>query len=159
LIDTLAEGDDVLFVVLIRSNFLSYYHFQERSKPAQEWVEVIEEHLLPHFDPQRHEPFVQLMTILFPLDSEVDLESPVVRLFRKIAAKFPDLAHKVLRRALGFKFTIHRPYVWRLMTELNLDAIMTADLKSLAEGELESASVETATEIRRFIFKSTAIFK
>lgn len=154
LIDTLAEGDDNRFKFLIRNNFLSYHNYQGRSKPAQEWVAVIEKHLLPHFDPERHEPFVQLMTILFPLDSESDLESPAVRLFRKIAANYPALAHAVLKRALGFKFTVHRAYVWRLLTEQNLDAIKAADLRRMAQNELESASTETVAEIRRFISKT-----
>jgi hypothetical protein len=156
LIDTLADGDDERFAALIRNNFQSYYHFQERSKPAQEWVKTIEKYLLPRFDPKRHEPFVQLMTVLFPIDSESDLESPVVRLFRSIAANFPELAHKVLRRALKFKFTIHRPYVWRLLAEQRFDAIMVAELRTMAEDELGSASAVTATEIRRFINKSMA---
>lgn len=156
LIDTLAEGDDDRYRVLIRDNFLSYYHFQDRSQPAQKWADGFEEYCIPIFDPVRHEPYVQLMTILFPLESESDLESPVVRLFRKVAAGFPSLAHKVLSRALGFKFMAHRPYVWRLLTEQNLEAAMVADLRAVAVGELESASADTATEIHRFILKSTA---
>lgn len=156
LIDTLTDGDDVRYDSLIRNNFLSYFGIQERSQPAQEWCEIIEEHLLPYFNPVRHEPYVQLMTVLFPLESGRDLESPAVRLFRKIAASFPSLAYKVLSRALGFKFPAHRPYVWRLLTEQNLDATMAAELRAMAEAELESASDETATEIRRFLTKSTA---
>ena len=96
------------------------------------------------------------MTILFPLERESDLESPVVRLFRGIAAKFPSLAHKVLSRALDFRFTVHRPFVWRLLAEQNLESVMVARLRDLAEAELVSASVETATEIHRFLLKSTA---
>ncbi|MES2438226.1 MAG: SMEK domain-containing protein [Verrucomicrobiota bacterium] len=159
LIDTLADGDDERYRVLIRNNFLPYHGFDDRSHPAEEWVEEFEEDLVPYLNPTRHEPYVQLMTVLFPLESESDLESPVVRLFRKIAAKFPALAHKVLRRALEFRFAVHRPFVWRLLAEQNLDTTMIADLTTLAEGELESASVETATEIRRFILKSTASCK
>jgi hypothetical protein len=156
LIDTLADGDDSMYEALIRNNFLSFYHFQERSQPAQKWVGVIEKHLLPHFDPKRHESFAQLMTILFPIDSENDLESPVVRLFRKIATKFPALAHKVLSRSLVFKFSAHRPYVWRLITEQKLDSVMLADCRIMAESELAFASTETATEIRRFLHKSAS---
>lgn len=154
LIDTLADGDDDLYAVLIRNNFLSYYQFQERSRPAQEWVDGFEEYLIPRFNPVRHEPYVQLMTILFPLERESDMESPTTRLFRKIASKFPALAHKVLRRALEFKFTIHRPYVWRLLAEQHLEDVMVADLRTMAEQELGSASAATATEIRRFLHKS-----
>ncbi|MCX6938810.1 MAG: SMEK domain-containing protein [Verrucomicrobia bacterium] len=156
LIDTLADGDDDLHAALIRNNFLSYYQFQERSQPAQEWVKTFEKYLIPCFNSTRHEPYVQLMTILFPLERESDLESPVVRLFRRIAANFPALAHKVLSRALEFKFTTHRPYVWRLLAEQNLEAGMIANLRTVAEGELASASAETATEIRRFLLKSAA---
>ena len=156
LIETLADGDDALYGILIRNNFPSNYYYQGENQPAQEWVEVIEKHLMPKFDPARHEPYVQLMPVLFPLDSESDLESPVVRLFRKIATKFPALAHKVLSRALEFKFTAHRSYVWRLLAEQKLDATIAAGLRAMAEMELGSASAETATEIRRFILKSTA---
>jgi hypothetical protein len=154
LIDTLADGDDERYRILIRDNFRSYYHFQKRSQPAQEWADDLEEHL-PYLDPTRHEPYVQLMTILFPLESDSDLESPIVRLFRKVAVKFHTVALKVLRRALEFKFTAHRPYVWRMLTEQRLDAEMVSALQAIGAEELEVASAETATEIRRFLLKTT----
>lgn len=154
LIETLADGDDGRYASLIRKNFISYHHFQERTLPAQEWVKMFEQYVIPRFNPTRHEPYVQLMTILFPLERENNLESPVVRLFRRIAAKFSVLAQKVLSRALAFKFTAHRPYVWRMLAEQNIEAVLVADLRTIAEGELTSASSETATEIRRFLLKS-----
>ncbi len=156
LVDTLADGDDERFTVLISNSFLSFRGFQDRTTPAQEWVDVIEEKLLPKFNPVRHEPFVRLMTVLFPIDSESDLESPAVRLFRRVAASFPTLAVKVLRQALEFKFTVHRAHVWRLLAEQNLDDSTINDLKIVGETKLGTESSETATEIRRFIRKATA---
>jgi hypothetical protein len=151
LLDVVGNGDDARHGNLVIDNFIPYYSYRETTRPSQEWADSFDEHAMPRLDPVRHQAYIQLMTVLFPLDRDGELESPTVRLFRRVAAKAPAAAFAALQRALEYKFTLHRPFVWRLLAEQHQTILDPEPLRAKAQAEMLNASKETATEIRRFL--------
>jgi hypothetical protein len=151
LIDVVAKNGDQSHFNLISKNFLSNFSYYDRESPVEDFCNSIDKYVLPKFSESLHQVLFDFVTLLFPLESDMDLNSPAVAAFRKFRAVEPDPCMRALLRSLSFTMEKHRAFVWRLLAESHA-AIPDQDLvRELAREELSRAGQATAIEISRLL--------
>lgn len=111
------QSDDMHFDDLVMATFKTIPHFNDGSS-ASAFCEFITKSVLPTFKPAPKNPengLFRFLILLLPVDSRADLNSESDLVFRKLLDLHPAYAIGLLREALQYKPTQHRPHVWRLL--------------------------------------------
>lgn len=111
------QADDAQFDNLVVATFRTIRHFNDGSS-AGAFCEFITKSVLPKFQPAPTAPengLFRFLILLLPVDSGADLKSESDVVFRKLLDLHPAYAIGLLREALQYRPTQHRPHVWRLL--------------------------------------------
>ena len=151
LLTVVGTGDDALHEQLVWGNFIQTSIGFDREYPTLTFCVGIEKYILPKFDPRVHQVLFDFLPMLFSIDADEELDSPAVDAFRRFAGVARDSCMASLLRSLDYTFTVHRPFIWRLLTEQHAAIPDVASVRTRAVAELKGAPRVTATEISRFL--------
>ncbi|MGD0017271.1 MAG: SMEK domain-containing protein [Verrucomicrobiia bacterium] len=158
LLSFLENASDQQHDALIAVNFAKSHPNKQLDYSTARYAEVIRDLTtrctLSSQSPQI--PLLRLLILLFPLDTGLDLESPSVDVFRQLLAVAPELGIGLLRDSFKYKFTVHKPQVWRLLSESSSLLSASDPLVSLAKSELKRIGSAASApvlhkEISRFL--------
>jgi hypothetical protein len=113
------QTNDAQFDNLIMATFRSHQYGNDGSS-SEAFCEFISEKVLPTFTPIAKAPengLFQFLILLLPVDGNSYLESGCMGIYRKLLDAHPSYAIGLLHESLQHKPTLHKPYVWRLLTE------------------------------------------
>lgn len=151
LIETVAAQDDAYYAALIAHIFAPTHKRLERRSTVEAYCESVEARILPQLNPAIHQTVFDFLPMLLPIEPEVGLESPGMKALRKFLLAAPEVSIRGLLRSLNYRFTCHRAYVWRLLTEFISNVPDTAATSVQATAALVNANPATALEINRFL--------
>jgi hypothetical protein len=108
------------------------------------------------FDPSDDlslEPVFRLVALLLPVDQTYNLESPGVRVFRRLAERHPHYTVGLLVDAINDRIVWNQPFVWRLLADLSKSIVDIAPLRQRAKARLNAGDGGEVLhrELRRFL--------
>jgi hypothetical protein len=118
LLRMLADCDDHQFQQIAVASFSERLQFRSGAS-AEAFADFVTSKVLPDckFDPNGPEhALFQFLAFLLPVDASPMLESPAYRAMRTALDVNSDYVEEVLLQSLGATFTVHRPFVWRLLS-------------------------------------------
>jgi len=156
LLTCVISADDKLFDNLIIGTFTRIKHFND-GICSYAIADFIRDSILPKFKAKARNPedvLFRFLILLLPVDCGADLNSPCFGAFRELLSLYPSYAIGLLKDALLYKPTKHRPQVWRLLS-LVYDQLPSGD-PVVAQARMErakSASVDPVLlrEVIRFL--------
>lgn len=146
------SGDDFYRSVVVTAFTSKTYGGNGAS--AEAFATFLEQQILPSFDFDRKSPqhsLFRFLCFLLPIDSDFNLNSPAFNTMKAVLPQNPEYIVSTLLDSLEAHFTMHHPYVWRLLGQ-GAEIKRSVRAEKVAKSfETEVLSDETRRELNRFL--------
>lgn len=160
LISYASQLEDEDFKRLVVGAFRTVQHSNDGTS-ATAFCAFITKNVLPNIDPTAADEtvLIQFLILLFPVDHSPNLENECVATFRSLMEKFPGYGSELLVGSLAYKCDMHKPYVWRLMTQFARE--IPAEKRSMIDARIKdgknSDNPALHRELDRFVARLNAV--
>jgi hypothetical protein len=149
----LADCDDQQFQQIAVASFSERLQFHSGAL-AKAFADFVTSKVLPdcEFDPNGPEyALFQFLAFLLPIDASPMLESPAYRAMRTALDANVDYVEDVLLQSLAATFTVHRPFVWRLLSAAERKTHLTRALEIAIKQDRKAMAPSALAELDRFL--------
>jgi hypothetical protein len=153
LLSVLADCDDQQFQQIAVASF-SERSQRHSGASVEAFADFVISKVLPdcEFDPNGPEDALfRFLAFLLPIDASPMLESPAYRAMRMALDANAEYIEEVLLLSFGTVFTVHRPFVWRLLSVTERKKHRPRALEVALAQDRKTMSSAALTELDRFL--------